>query len=49
MNEEDFQSLLRGMADAKAYLAGEQGNWVIHTPEQIRARREKQGKPGGRP
>jgi uncharacterized protein (DUF4415 family) len=47
MNEEDFASLKRGLAQAEAHMAGENVEGaVVHTPEQIAARR-KPGRPVG--
>ena len=47
MNEEDFTSLKRGLAQAEAMLAGQEvPGAVAHTPEQIAARR-KPGRPAG--
>jgi uncharacterized protein (DUF4415 family) len=47
MNEEDFASMMRGMAQAEAHMAGEKVDGaVVHTPEQIAVRR-KPGRPVG--
>lgn len=47
MKEEDFASLKRGLAQAEAMLAGQDvPGAVVHTPEQIAARR-KGGRPAG--
>jgi len=40
MNKEDFASLMRGLAQAQAYLAGDQGDSITHSPAQIRDRRD---------
>jgi uncharacterized protein (DUF4415 family) len=46
MHEEDFANLKQAMAEVKAYRAGDKGNTVTHTPEEIEARRGR-GRPVG--
>ena len=47
MNEEDFGSMMRGMEQAQAHLAGQPVEGIlVHTPQEIAARR-KPGRPAG--
>jgi uncharacterized protein (DUF4415 family) len=47
MNEADFASMMRGMEQAKAHLAGEAVEGAVtHTPQEIASRR-KRGRPAG--
>lgn len=41
MKESDFESLQRGMAEAKAYLNGAREGFVIHEPVNVRAVRTR--------
>ena len=47
MNDDDFASMMRGMDQAKAHMAGEpvEGS-LVHSPQDIAARR-KVGRPAG--
>lgn len=39
MNDGDFQSLRRGLAEAEAYLDGARNGYVVHEPVDIKALR----------
>jgi putative transcriptional regulator len=41
MKREDFESLQRGMAEAKAFLEGEREGFVVHEPVDVRAVRAR--------
>jgi putative transcriptional regulator len=41
MKKEDFESLQRGMAEAKAFLEGEREGFVVHEPLDVRAVRAR--------
>jgi putative transcriptional regulator len=41
MNKEDFESLQRGLAEAKAFIEGEREGFVVHEPVDVRAVRAR--------
>jgi putative transcriptional regulator len=41
MNKDDFESLQRGLAEAKAFIEGEREGFVVHEPVDVRAVRAR--------
>lgn len=41
MDDSDFESLKRGLAEAKAYLGGARKGYVVHEPVNVKALRAR--------